>query len=189
MSEPAARAWAVFGGSFDPPHVGHVLAATWALSTTEIEALVVIPALEHAFGKPLAPFAHRRRMCELAFAPLRGVVVSDLEARLGGASYTVRTLEELRRRSPDVALKLLIGSDLVDEVPRWHQGHRVPELAELLVVGRGGHANGGEQLVMPEISSTDIRARLREGRSAEGLVPRAVLRYAERHGLYRGTPE
>lgn len=177
--------WAIFGGSFDPPHVGHVLAASWVLSTAEVDALVVIPALAHAFGKPLAPFAHRRRMTELAFAPLRGVIVSDLEARLGGASYTVRTLEELARRHPDVSLQLVIGSDLVDEVPRWHEGHRVPQLAELLVVGRGGYADGEEQLVMPEVSSTDVRERLRAGRSAEGLVPRAVLRYVERFGLYR----
>lgn len=177
--------WAIFGGSFDPPHVGHVLAAAWVRSTADVDAIVVIPALEHAFGKPLAPFAHRRRMCELAFAPIAGVTVSDLEARLGGASYTVRTLEELSRRSPGVKLKLVIGSDLVDQVPSWHQGHRVPELAELLVVGRGGHENGDHQLVMPEVSSTDVRERLRTGKSVEGLVPRAVIGHIERCGLYR----
>lgn len=177
--------WAVFGGSFDPPHVGHVLAASWVLSTTDVDALVVMPAFQHAFGKALAPFAHRRRMCELAFAPLKSVVVSDLEARLGGASYTVRTLEELRRRHPDVALKLVIGSDLVGEVPRWREGHRVPELAELLVVGRGGHDDESHEVAMPELSSTEIRARLREGRSVEGLVPRTVIDYVARHGLYR----
>ncbi len=176
--------WAIFGGSFDPPHVGHVLAAAWVRSTAEVDAIVVIPALEHAFGKALAPFAHRRRMCELAFGPIDGVVVSDLEARLGGASYTVRTLEALRARNPGVELRLVIGSDLVGEVPRWHEGHRVPELAELLVVGRRGHGNG-EALLMPEVSSTDVRARLREGRSVEGLVPRAVIQHIERYGLYR----
>src|SRR5690606_32016933 len=84
----AMSAWAIFGGSFDPPHVGHVLAVTWVLSTQPVDEVVLVPALEHAFGKPLAPFAHRRRMCELAFAPLRRVRVDPIEAELGGASYT-----------------------------------------------------------------------------------------------------
>jgi nicotinate-nucleotide adenylyltransferase len=179
------RTVAVFGGSFDPPHVGHVLAVSWVLATAPIDAVWVVPALEHAFGKKLRPFAHRRRMAELAFASLRGVEVSDVEARLGGASYTVRTLEELRRRHPDLDFRLVIGSDLVEQVPRWKEGARLPSLAPLLVVGRGGHADG-RALAMPEVSSTEVRERLRAGLSVEGLVPRRVLEYAEQHGLYRG---
>jgi nicotinate-nucleotide adenylyltransferase len=175
----------VFGGSFDPPHVGHVLALSWALSTQELDEVLVVPALEHAFGKVLAPFAHRRRMVELAVATLRRVRVSDLEARLGGASYTVRTLEELGRRHPGVSLRLIIGSDLVDEVPRWKEGARVPELAQLLVIGRTGYENGARELHMPEVSSTEIRERLRTGHSVEGLVPRAVAEHIERYRLYR----
>ncbi len=176
--------WAIFGGSFDPPHVGHVMAATWVRSATDVDAVVVVPALEHPFGKPLAPFPHRRRMAELAFAPLTRVMVSDIEARLGGASYTVRTLEALLARHPGVTLRLVIGSDLVEQVPRWREGHRVPELAPLLVVGRGGHDDGERELVMPEVSSTAIRDRLREGKSVEGLVPRAVIDYLARYPLY-----
>lgn len=175
---------AIFGGSFDPPHVGHVLAASWVLSTAEVDAIWVVPALEHAFAKPLTGFGHRRRMVELAFAPLRRVTVSDLEAQLGGASYTVRTLEELSRRHPGVSLRLMIGSDLVEQVPRWKEGARVPALAPLLVVGRGGH-DDGRPLAMPEVSSTEIRERLRTGRSVDGLVPRSVIAYIAGHGLYR----
>lgn len=178
------RSVAVFGGSFDPPHVGHVLAAAWVRSTSEVDEVIVVPALEHPFGKPLAPFAHRRRMAELAFAPLTRVSVSDIEARLGGASYTVRTLEALRRAHPGVELRMMIGSDLVEQVPRWREGHRIAELAPLLVVGRGGHDDGRE-LAMPEVSSTEVRARLAEGRSVDGLVPRAVAEYIARFGLYR----
>jgi nicotinate-nucleotide adenylyltransferase len=176
--------WAVFGGSFDPPHVGHVLVAAWVRSATDVDRVVVVPALEHPFGKPLAPFPHRRRMAELAFAPLTRVAVSDIEARLSGASYTVRTLEALRARHPGVSLRLVIGSDLVAEVPRWREGDRIPELAPLLVVGRGGHDDGARDIVMPEVSSTEIRARLRAGRSVEGLVPRAVIDYLTRYSLY-----
>jgi len=176
---------AVFGGSFDPPHVGHVLAAAWVLSTSPVDEILVIPTFEHVFGKRLTPFAHRLRMCELAFAPLRRVRVLDLEARLGGASATVRTLEALKREEPRVELHLIVGSDLVGEIPRWTEGHRIPELASLLVVGRGGHEDGVRRdVVIPEISSTEIRERLRAGKSVEGLVPRAVIEHASENRLY-----
>jgi nicotinate-nucleotide adenylyltransferase len=176
---------AVFGGSFDPPHVGHVLAAAWVLSTSPVDEILVIPTFEHVFGKRLTPFAHRLRMCELAFAPLKRVRVLDLEARLGGASATVRTLEALGREEPGVSLHLIVGSDLVGEIPRWTEGHRIPELASLLVVGRGGHDDGQRRDVsMPEISSTEIRDRLRRGESVEGLVPRAVIEHIAASQLY-----
>lgn len=178
------REVAVFGGSFDPPHLGHVLAATWALSTAALDELVVIPAFDHAFDKALTPFPHRLRMAELAFAPLRAARVSDLEARLGGESYTVRTLEHLRAERPGVRLRLLVGTDLVDQIPRWHEGHRIPALCDLLIVGRGGYDRGTDDLLMPAVSSTDVRERLRAGRGADALVPRAVLAYAAEHGLY-----
>ncbi len=177
-------AWAIFGGSFDPPHIGHVLAATWVRSATEVDRVIVVPTLEHPFGKRMAPYPHRRRMAELAFAPLSQVEVSDIEARLGGASYTVRTLEALKRAHPDVTLRLIIGSDLVEQVPSWREGPRIPALAPLLVVGRAGH--GAHQIAMPEVSSTEIRARLRAGEPVDGLVPRAVLEYLARTPLYAG---
>jgi len=178
-------ALAVFGGSFDPPHVGHVLAASWVLCTAAVDRLLVVPAFAHAFGKELAPFEHRRAMCELAFDPLRGVTVSDVEARAGGPSYTVHTLERLRAAHPGATLRLVIGSDLVEQVPTWHEGHRVPELAPLLVVGRGGHVRGTEDVSMPEVSSSEVRRRLAGDEPADALVPRAVLAYAREKGLYR----
>ncbi|MFK7990300.1 MAG: nicotinate (nicotinamide) nucleotide adenylyltransferase [Sandaracinaceae bacterium] len=179
--------WAVFGGSFDPPHMGHVMGATWVASTQGVDRVLVVPAFQHAFDKRLTPFAHRRRMAELAFSRLRGVTVTDLEARLGGASYTVRTLEYLKQSHPGVALRLMIGTDLVDQVPQWREGPRIPELAALLVVGRGGYADEGgehESVVMPEVSSTEVRRRLGAGESVAHMVPREVAAYAVRHGLY-----
>lgn len=175
---------AVFGGSFDPPHLGHVLATAWVLSTAPIDEVWVIPAYDHAFDKELTAFTHRLRMAELAFAPLRGVRVSDLEARMGGESFTVRTLERLRDEHPDHAWRLVVGSDLVDQIPRWHEGHRVEQLAELLVVGRGGHGRDDDELLMPEVSSTEVRRRLRAGEAAHALVPRVVLDYVRAEGLY-----
>lgn len=185
MSQRRA-AWAVFGGSFDPPHVGHVLAAQWVLSTQSVDAVVVIPALVHPFGKPLEAFPHRRRMCELAFGTVRGVRVSDLEARMPSPSYTVHTLERLRAEHPQVNLRLMIGSDLVEQLPSWHDGARVVELAPPLVVGRGGHLDGDEEIAMPTVSSTEIRRRFRSGEPLDALVPRTVREYVTRFGLYRG---
>jgi len=176
----------VFGGSFDPPHVAHVMAAAYALSATEIDRLVVIPTYRHPFAKPLAPYEHRLRMCELAMADLRRVEVSRIEAELGGDSWTVRTLEELRRREPYARLRLVIGSDLLKEAPRWHAFDRISAIAPPLVIGRAGYPS--EQAMradLPAVSSTEIRKRLAEGVPVEGLVPRVVIDYVRAHGLYR----
>ncbi|MEC7525600.1 MAG: nicotinate (nicotinamide) nucleotide adenylyltransferase [Myxococcota bacterium] len=175
---------AVFGGSFDPPHVGHVLAATWVLSATDVDEVVVVPTGSHAFGKALTPFPHRLRMSELAFAPVRGARISRIEAQRAGPSYMIDTLEALA--ATGASLRLVVGTDLVEQIPRWHQGHRIPALAPLLVVGRGGHAEGHEDIVMPDVSSTEVRRRLRAGEEVDALVPRAVRRYVARHQLYRG---
>ena len=179
------RTIAFFGGSFDPPHVGHVLAASWVLATHDVDELLVTPAFEHAFGKGLAAFEHRRRMAELAFASLRRVSVSEIEARMGGSSYTVHTLEKLKEEQPDADVMLVVGTDLVDEIPRWHEAHRIPGLATLLVVGRGGYLDGTEDIAMPAISSTEIRRRIAAGEPADALVPHSVLAYIAEHGLYR----
>lgn len=184
---PARASWAVFGGSFDPPHVGHVLAAQWVLSTQPIEAVVVIPALVHAFGKPLEPFPHRRRMCELAFGGVRGARVSDIEAHMPSPSYTVHTLERLRAEHPGVGWRLMIGSDLVAQLPTWREGERVASLAPPLVIGRGGHLDGDEEIAMPTVSSTEVRRRFAAGEPVDAIVPRAVHDYVTRFGLYRSA--
>lgn len=178
----------VFGGSFDPPHCGHVLLATYAISVAPIDRLLVVPTFQHPFGKPLAPFEHRVAMAERAFWLLRGVEVSRIEQELGGASYTVRTLEALRAREPGAELRLLVGADVLGDVERWRDFERVRELAPLFVVGRSGYPREDdvETPDLPAISSTVVRARLRAGEHVAGLVPRAVERYCLEHGIYRG---
>ncbi|MGE0786721.1 MAG: nicotinate (nicotinamide) nucleotide adenylyltransferase [Sandaracinaceae bacterium] len=180
---------AIFGGSFNPPHVGHVLAACWAMSAARFDALLVVPTVRHAFGKPLAPFAHRRRMAELAFGGLVSVSVSDVESRLDGPSYTVSTLERVQREHPSARLTLVVGSDLVPEIPRWHDAHRLDSLAERLVIPRPGYAVPGDFTpALPEVSSTDVRERLARGESVRGLVPLRVAEYIAAHELYREAP-
>lgn len=180
---------AVFGGSFNPPHIAHVLAAAWALASVPLSRLLVVPTYRHPFQKAMAPYEHRLRLCELAFAGLRGVEVSRIEAELGGESLTLRTLEELRRRLPGARLRLVIGSDLLAETAKWHAFERVAALAPPLIVGRAGHDGGelGGPYALPPISSTEVRRRLRSGEDPSGLVPHAVAAYVRAHGLYRGA--
>ena len=178
----------VFGGSFNPPHIAHVLAAAWALSAEPLARLLVVPTYRHPFQKTMAPYEHRLRMCELAFAELRAAEVSRIEAELGGESLTVRTLEELQRQLPNTRLRLIIGSDLLGETSKWHAFERIAELAPPLVIGRAGHetVSPAARYVLPPISSTEVRRRLRTGEDVTGLVPYAVVEYVREHGLYDG---
>jgi nicotinate-nucleotide adenylyltransferase len=181
---------AVFGGSFDPPHAAHVLVVSYVLSTAPVDRVLVVPLFEHTLGKKArASFAHRFRMCELAMAPLRGVEISPIEEELSGPSYTLETLEELRRRDPSGGLRLVVGADILAETHRWHRWDAVTALAPPIVIGRAGYPPpAGARVELPMISSTDLRERLAAGRETEGLLPRRVADYIAEHGLYRAAP-
>jgi nicotinate-nucleotide adenylyltransferase len=184
------REVAVFGGSFNPPHVAHVFAASWVLSATRVQSLIVVPTFQHPFHKAMAPFEQRLAMTERAFADLKRVTVSRVEAELGGDSYTLRTLEELQKRMPDVGLRLVVGEDLLAESSRWHAFDRVIALAPLLVLGREGHRAGADLAVtLPEVSSTEVRRRLHSNEPVEGIVPASVMDYIAEHRLYRTEEE
>lgn len=188
MSADGAEPLGIFGGSFDPPHAGHVLFVAYALSVAPIARVLVIPTFQHAFGKQMAPFADRVAMCERAFAPLAHVEVSRLEEELGGASFTIHTLEALRARRPSTPMRLLIGADVWPETPRWREFDRVAALAPPFVVGRSGAESIEEAPELPAISSTLVRSRYRTGGSVERLVPRDVDAYVRAHGLYGTAP-
>lgn len=185
---------AVYGGSFDPPHRAHVLAAEHVLRSGEADRVLVVPVFRHAFGKRMEAFDHRVRMCELAFAEMPGVEVSSLEAELPEPSYTVQTLRALRERHPDSELRFVVGTDAVQESHKWHRFDEVCRLAPLIVLGRVGvEHQGGPEPFLPDVSSTEIRAalRARRGRAQDepnphlGAVPGAVLTYIDEHSLYR----
>jgi nicotinate-nucleotide adenylyltransferase len=184
---------AVYGGSFDPPHVAHLMTASYVLATGGFERLLVVPVYEHAFDKPLAPFEQRAAMCRLCFAGLRDVEVSELEAALPRPSYTERTLERLAREHPDWRLRFVMGSDALAATEKWHDYERVTTLAPPFVVTRRGFERPGDaRAVLPEVSSSRIRelfARPPDDdaarRELEALVPESVRRYADEHRLYR----
>ena len=180
---------ALFGGSFNPPHVGHQLVALYVLETAAVDELWFVPCWRHPFDKALEPFADRLRMCEMAAAALGPRArVSDIEAQLGGEeSPTLLTIKGLQARHPEHEFVLVIGADLEPELPSWYGAEELRRSVRLLVVGRGGFA-GGSAVAMPAVSSTEIRSRLRAGEAVEGLVPRSVGHYISQRGLYAKEP-
>jgi nicotinate-nucleotide adenylyltransferase len=185
---PRKRSVAILGGSFNPPHVAHMMAAYWTLATQGVSEVWLLPSYRHPFRKALAPFADRVRMCELAASAVRGVAVCTAEAELRGDPHvgkTARTLEHLRAKHPTHAFSLVVGADIVGETGKWWRWERVKELARVIVVGREGYPPVPGAPSLPAISSTEIRARLARGEDVSGLVPRKVREYAEKRGLYR----
>ena len=185
-SEP--RRIGIYGGSFDPPHLGHVFAAHLALSSGEIDELWVIPVFSHAFSKALSPFEARLRMCQLAFCHLREVHILDTESELEPPSYSINTIELLRDRFPSYSFRWLMGSDLVAEKIHWHRFQELEKLAPPLVLARRGHSNSSTSTLLPEVSSSEIRQGITEGNIQDfvksGLLPRTVAAYINTAGLY-----
>jgi nicotinate-nucleotide adenylyltransferase len=181
---------AVFGGSFNPPHVGHVLACALLLSVEEIQRVLVVPTYRHPFAKALAAFEERLRMCEIAMGWIPGVEVSAIEGEIGGESRTLHTLEHLARQHPDWHLRLVIGADILAEAPRWYGFDAIEKLAPPIVLGRAGVvAPGAPPALLPDVSSTKVRGCIERGAWDElkHLVPRAVLEHVRARRLY-GAP-
>jgi len=181
---------AIFGGSFNPPHVAHQLAALYVLETAPVDALWFVPAYEHAFGKPLVAFEDRLAMCELAASALGARArVSDVERAIGGRSLTLRTVRRLTELHPEHAFSLVIGSDLQGDVSSWYGADELVRTVPFIVVGRAGAPGPGAPpaIAMPEVSSTTVRAALADGKPVDGLVPRPVLDYILRKGLYKAV--
>lgn len=168
--------------------MAHLLLAAYVLAIGEVDEVLVVPVYEHAFGKRLAPYEDRVKMCELAFAGLANVEVSRVEEQLPRPNRTLNTLLRLREQWPEAVLRLVVGSDVLADTPKWHAFHEVTRLAPLLIVPRPGHPHPGAA-VLPDVSSTRLRALLaRRDAAALGeaakLVPHAVLGYVLGHGLY-----
>ncbi|MGQ0506657.1 MAG: nicotinate (nicotinamide) nucleotide adenylyltransferase [Myxococcaceae bacterium] len=178
---------ALFGGSFNPPQVGHLLAAHYVHATQPVDEVWLMPAFNHAFKKNLVPFEHRKAMCDMMREEANGwLKVSGIEAQLGGEGRTVDTLEALGRRYPNHHFSLVIGADIVEELPKWKNFARIQELVKVIVLNRPGYrvTDGIDSPLSVEVSSTEARRRLAKGESATELVPRRVLEYAKQHSLY-----
>jgi nicotinate-nucleotide adenylyltransferase len=197
----------VFGGTFDPVHLGHLVSAERCREQARLDQVLFIPAARppHKLDRSTTPWTQRVEMLRLALAGQPAFQVEELEKERPGPSYTVDTLAELRKRSPELLLHLILGADCLPDLAQWHEPVRIFELAEVLLVARPGwplwpvEKLRGELKVPPErslsfkvveaplleIASRDLRERVQKGRSIRYLVPRAVECYIETHELYK----
>jgi nicotinate-nucleotide adenylyltransferase len=192
----------ILGGSFDPPHVGHLLVAQDALDELALDRLLIVPAAQQPLkGTDQTPAAHRLAMAQACFGGIPRIEVDPIEIDRGGLSFMVDTVESLRRRWPSATLHLLVGDDVVSTLPRWRDVTRLLSMVQLIVLHRADRGHDVTALAVPlesvgaamarrlatrrvDLSSTEIRARVRDGRSIRGFVPDTVATYIATTGLY-----
>ena len=197
----------IFGGSFDPVHIGHLWIAEAAWETLGLKTIHWMPAA----ASPLKPHGtiasaeDRLEMLRLATSGCEQFEIDDREIRRGGPSYTVDTVSEIREENPGAEIILIIGSDSLADIGRWHQAERLLDLAIPAVVQRGGQSDidfsvlsglvdqkrlqliRQHVIVMPviEVSSSELRSRRAQNRSIRFRTPRAVEAMIHARGLYR----
>jgi nicotinate-nucleotide adenylyltransferase len=187
----------VFGGTFDPPHIGHLVMAVnvrWDLRLDRVLLVVANDPWQKSGNREVSKAEDRLALCEAAVGDVDGLEVSDLEVRRGGVSYTADTLEELHAEDPSRELFLILGSDAAAGLPTWERIDEVRRRATIVVVARPGPGEGqappGWTWVRVEtprldVSSTDLRARIGGGRPLDYLLTPAVIAAIEERGLYR----
>jgi len=184
----------LLGGSFDPVHHGHLIAAGRAAEALGLSRVLLVPCAQQPLKRkgPVAAPEHRRAMLELAVAGDPRFAIESLELERPGPSYTVETLRALRQRCPDERFVLLLGADAASDLPRWRAAEEVARLAEVAVLTRPGAPEVRSSLVRHvvatpaiEISASEIRARCLAGKSIRFLVPEAVADYIVRNRLYQ----
>lgn len=187
----------VFGGTFDPVHIGHLVVAERVRQDQVLDKILFVPCAipPHKLDEEISTDRHRLEMLRLAVGGNPGFEVSDIELKRGGVSYTVDTLRELHERSPHAELFLLVGADNIREFHTWREPLRIAALATILVLTRPGYVPSFDRDMprdrievceVPEIgvSATEIRRRICDGRGCRYLVPDAVIGYIADHGLY-----
>src|SRR5579875_3427853 len=188
----------LFGGTFDPIHVGHLVAAVNARHALALDRVVMVVAnvpWQKAGARAVTPAEERFALVQAAVGDVPGVEAGRQEIDRGGESYTADTLAEWRERRPDDELFLVVGWDVAAELSTWERLDEVQRLATLVVVNRPGAGRprglDGDgwrvvEVTVPnlEISSTDLRARAVDGRPLDYLVPQAAVRFLRSRGLY-----
>ncbi|MEO7299201.1 MAG: nicotinate-nucleotide adenylyltransferase [Verrucomicrobiota bacterium] len=185
----------LFGGSFDPVHLGHLLVAQAAQEELKLDRIFFVPAAQSPFKPETKPTsaAERLKLLRLALAGNSRAEVDDQEIKRGGISYTIDTVRDYARRFPQVKLFYLIGADNVALLPKWREGNELATLAEFLIIPRPGEP----QVQIPApfrgeflsgfplgVSSSQIRARVKAGLSVEQLVPPTVAEAIRNNHLY-----
>ena len=187
----------VFGGTFDPPHVGHLVTAVNVRHALDLDVVLLVVAndpWQKSGARAVSPAADRLALVEAAVGDVAGLEASDVEVRRGGTSYTADTLAALRAAHPGASLFLVLGSDAAAGLPTWERAREVREGAEIVVVTRPGAEDGSPppgwgwtRVETPrlDVSSTDLRARVSDGRPLDYLLTPPVIACIEARGLYR----
>jgi nicotinate-nucleotide adenylyltransferase len=183
---------ALLGGSFNPPHIAHQMACLYLLEAEGFERVWMMPCFRHAFSKELIDFDYRLAMCALCARPFGGrVLVSEVERVAGGdgVNRSADTLAYLSAHNPQDEFSLVIGSDILPEIGAWKDFDSIREKYPILVLARPGYpvSEGDWRVspaIFPGISSTAVREKLGAGSSADGLLPRSLIEYIEKNGLY-----
>lgn len=204
--EPDRRLIGILGGTFDPPHLGHLLIAETARVALDLESVMFLPAGEPWLksGQRITPAQHRLKMVQLAVADNPDFCVSDCEIRRTGATYTVDTLRQLRCGfPPDAKLYFIVGSDVLDQFHRWKEPEAILDLCRLAVIERPGGPEEGiaalrgnfsdaldagavVSVAGPRVdfSASELRRVLAAGQSVRYQIPDAVAKYIAEHDLY-----
>ena len=188
----------LWGGTFDPPHVGHQLVASDAAETLGLDLVLWVPAATQPFkaGLPGTAALHRLAMVQRAVAGDARFAADEVEIARGGLSFTIDTLRALRERQPGTEWVLLVGADAFRGFARWRSPDVIAGMATVAVLTReGAGADDAALAAVPgaiqlpvrrvDVSSTEVRARVRTGRSLRGFVTEPVAAYIAEHGLYR----
>jgi nicotinate-nucleotide adenylyltransferase len=196
----SGRRIGVFGGTFDPPHIGHLVAAVNVRHSLALDAVLLVVAnvpWQKVEQRPVSSAKDRLAMVEAAVGGVDGLEASAVEVERGGASYTVETLEELRDREPGVVLFCILGADAAAGLATWERAEGLAKLATLVLVDRPGMRCPPpppgfdlERVEVPrlEVSSTDLRERFVDGRPVDFLVPAEVVSCIRERHIYRGRP-
>lgn len=192
----------ILGGTFDPPHIGHLLAAYAAREALALDAVVLVPAAQQPLkrGRESAPAEHRLAMTRLLAGDDPRLSVDAIEVERGGLSFTVDTMRAYRAARPDTELHLILGDDAAAQLGQWREVAALAALVRVVILARDGVP--GEAVSLPagmhgqvlrsrrvEVSSTEIRARVRSGLPIRGLVTDAVAGYIAEHRLYRSPTD
>ncbi|MES1212808.1 MAG: nicotinate-nucleotide adenylyltransferase [Leifsonia sp.] len=196
MSEAARRRRiGVMGGTFDPIHNGHLVAASEVQQSFELDEVIFVPTGQPWMKEGVSPAEHRYLMTVIATASNPRFTTSRIDIDRGGITYTIDTLRELRQLHPAADLFFITGADAVAQIVEWKDVEELWELAHFVAVSRPGHAlsirglpeQGVSSLEVPAlaISSTDCRRRVDRGFPVWYLVPDGVVQYISKHHLYR----
>lgn len=177
----------VYGGSFDPPHVGHQLACVYLLEALGADEVWLVPAYKHAFHKPLSPFDCRVEMCKRMVGFLGDrVSVQELERDLDHGGKTLELLKALQQRHPRRSFALSVGADILGERERWHRWGEIEQNFPVVLLGRAGYPSSAP-VALPELSSSEVRRRVAAQESLVGFVPTTVADLIHERGLYNSS--